>query len=299
MRSVAAILLCAALGGCSTETEAPCTGICYRVSGGKNTAYLLGSIHVGNDRMKRFGASVTAAMDASDVFVFECDAQSDQARQTIAEMMKAKELLKEQVSADTYALLCQAAEKVGTPVARFDGLRPWAVTSQLSTQTAAIQLGVGNAGTALALGVEEQVRAKTKGKETVWLETAEEQLSVLDGFSQALQEELLKSACQLIVDPKATDLGEWPDWWLKGDAEAFARAYAKENELADPALTKEYHDGLVTERNKKMAQRLSQLLEGEEPHTYFATIGLLHLVLPEDSVLWELERMGYTVEKLE
>ena len=35
-----------------------------------------------------------------------------------------------------------------------------------------------------------------------------------------------------------------------------------------------------------------RLLEDEKSHRYFVTVGLLHLVLPEDSVLWELEQRG-------
>ena len=47
-----------------------------------------------------------------------------------------------------------------------------------------------------------------------------------------------------------------------------------------------------------MAASLAQMLEEEDPRSFFVTIGLMHLVLPEDSVLYELTRMGYTVERM-
>lgn len=52
----------------------------------------------------------------------------------------------------------------------------------------------------------------------------------------------------------------------------------------EQALVAEYHQELVTERNVNMAQELQKLLNGTDEHSYFVTIGLLHLVLPEDSV---------------
>ena len=60
----------------------------------------------------------------------------------------------------------------------------------------------------------------------------------------------------------------------------------------------EYHSALVTNRNRAMADRLCTMLEGDEPHSYFVPVGLMHLVLPEDSILTLLRQSGYTVEQL-
>ena len=60
----------------------------------------------------------------------------------------------------------------------------------------------------------------------------------------------------------------------------------------------EYHQALVTGRNRHMAQELVRMLEEDGSHSFFVTIGLMHLVLPQDSVLFELEQMGYTVERM-
>jgi uncharacterized protein YbaP (TraB family) len=54
----------------------------------------------------------------------------------------------------------------------------------------------------------------------------------------------------------------------------------------------------VTTRNRSMAETLQGLLESEEPHTYFVTVGLMHLVLPGDSIIAELEKQGYQVEQI-
>ena len=276
----------------------PCVGICYRISGGKNEMVVLGSIHVGNESMERYGEHIESALEAADVLVFECNNESAEAKAASDRLTRSASALKDEVSPETYELVEQVARKLNLSMSRFDRMRPWAVTSALSTRIAAGEMGVRDATAALQMGVEEHVRKAAGGKTLDYLETAEAQLTALDQFSPALQEWLLRDACDQALCPRVTSLKDWPDWWRLGDAEAFARAYREENLRADPALMSEYHDALVTRRNKIMAQELARLLESDEPHRYFVTVGLLHLVLPEDSVLWELEQMGYTAERL-
>ena len=124
-----------------TEAAEPCRGILYRVTGGKNEMMILGSIHVGNERMSRFGDALQQALKEADCFVFECDTASQEAQAVIAEMMAAEQPLGEVLSAETYALLEQTAQKCGIAMDRLKRLRSWAVTSALSSQAAAAELG--------------------------------------------------------------------------------------------------------------------------------------------------------------
>ncbi len=281
-------------------------GVLYRVKGGRNALYLLGSIHVGSDAMYPFGAHILDALNASEVLGFECDTQSAEAAATSAAMMRLKEgqTLETQVSAACYALVKEAAPKAGYEMQTLDALKPWAAMSLLNTAASAVQMGEQSAQKALSLGVEAAVRKQGAGKPRVWLEDTQAELGVLDGFSPALQEYLLTSACQLLLEPDKAkgmdaDITKWPEWWRTGDVEAFAASYQRGMALeTEAALAEEYHQKLVTERNLRMAQTLAQWLEAPEPHSCFVTIGLLHLALPGDSVLCALEDMGYTVERV-
>ena len=170
-----------------TEATEPCRGILYRVTGGKSEMMILGSIHVGNERMSRFGDALQQALKEADCFVFECDTASQEAQAVIAEMMAAEQPLGEVLSAETYALLEQTAQKCGIAMERLNRLRPWAVTSTLSSQAAAAELGTGSARSALRQGVEERVQKYIGKKPVHYLETAREQLEIMDGFSPALQ----------------------------------------------------------------------------------------------------------------
>lgn len=282
------------------------TGILYRVTGGKNDLALLGSIHIGNEAMYPVGSHIQDALDAADTMVFECDTESVAAVEAMLDMMyyPTGDSLRAHVSDECYELLKQAAQKTGYRMEALNMLKPWAVSSLLALEGTHALLGAVDIDQAMELGVETQIDQMTSDKPKTWLEETQRQLDMMDGFSEGLQEYLLRDTCIEILTPEAVDGADadvrlWPQWWYDGDAEAFAESYLvgmASEERQD--LTEEYHQALLTERNAYMAQRLSQLLEADEPHSYFAVIGLLHLVLPEDSVIYELEKLGYTVTRV-
>ncbi len=279
-------------------------GIFYRVSGGKNEMFLLGSIHAGSRDMYPMSAEIRETIRKADTMVFECDTTSPEAQQTTAQMMKSDTPLTDAISKSCCAKLEQAAEKLGYPMDSFEHLKPWAVTSTLTLAAAAQEMESGSSKAASALGVENMVRRQSNGKQVLYLESVQEQLGLMENFPPALQEYLLDSACQAVIDPgnvsgTDADVERWPEWWKEGDAQAFADSYLMglTKETA-PELAQEYHQALMTGRNRRMAQNLQILLEHDEPHSYFVTVGLMHLVLPGDSVVAELEAMGYRIEQI-
>ena len=282
----------------------PGQGIFYRVSGGRNEMFLLGSIHAGSREMYPMSAKIRNAIRKADTMVFECDTTSAEAQQVTAQLMKSDTPLAEVISQSCYGGLEQAAEKLGYSMASFETLKPWAVTSTLTLAAAAQEMESGSSKAASALGVENMVRRQSGGKQILYLETAEEQLGLMEGFSPALQEYLLDSACQAVLDPENVsgtdaDVEYWPAWWKEGNAQAFADSYLLGlTQEASPDLAQEYHQTLMTGRNRRMAQSLQTMLESSEPHSYFVTVGLMHLVLPGDSAIAELEAMGYQIEQI-
>jgi len=284
--------------------DQPGQGVFYRVSGGKNPMYLLGSIHVGSKEMYPMAASIRSAIDNADVLVFECDTTSAEAQAVTAQMMKNDEPLSSLISKSCYAQLEKAAEKLGYSMASFEYLKPWAVTSTLTVAAAAREMDAGNSRTASALGVENMVRKQAGSKTIAYLETAYEQLELMEAFSPALQEYLLSSACSAVLEPGHSagmdeDVDQWPDWWREGNAQAFADSYQRSmSKETSPELAQEYHQSLVVARNRQMTQKLRAMLESEEAHSCVVTVGLMHLVLPEDSIITMLMDMGYLVEQI-
>ncbi|MBE5794533.1 MAG: TraB/GumN family protein [Clostridiales bacterium] len=284
---------------CSCEEKPPVQGICYRITGGRNPMVILGSIHVGSPEMEPYGQHILDAMTQADTFVFECDNESPEAAaQSLAMMTLTEGTLQEVVSPELWPLLTDACQLANLHPDALATYKPWAVTSMLTTAAAAREMGARSSRQAVSRSVESEVLDHVGSRQLRYLETAVSQLSLMDAFSPALQEALLRQSCQAVLEPQEnTTLSQWPLWWRDGDADAFAAEYAQDNSLP-PALMEEYHHALVTNRNQHMAASLAQMLEEEDPRSFFVTIGLMHLVLPEDSVLYELTRMGYTVERM-
>ncbi len=282
----------------------PGEGIFYRVTGGKNEMYLLGSIHVGSREMYPMSQSIRSALKNADVLVFECDTASPGAAAATAELMKSEKALSSLVSGECYEQLEKAAQRLGYEMSAFEAMKPWAVTSTLTVAAAAQQMDAGSSRTASALGVENMVRRQADGKTIEYLETVQEQLQLMERFSPALQEYLLSSACQAVLHPDKIsgtdrDIDQWPLWWKEGNAQAFADSYIHGlREETSPELAEEYHQALMTTRNQQMAQKLKVMLESDGPHSYLVTVGLMHLVLPQDSIIAQLQSMGYCVEQI-
>ena len=136
------------------------TGILYRVSGGKQDMYLLGSIHVGSRDMYPFGDAIQTAMQDADVLVFECDTQSAAAVEETSQLMRYAEgdALHNHVSEACMADVRKVAKKLGYDVNEMENLKPWAVTSLLSMDTLSAEMGTQDVPDAVALGVETAVR---------------------------------------------------------------------------------------------------------------------------------------------
>jgi len=284
---------------CSCDEKTPVQGVCYRISGGKNPMIILGSIHVGSPEMEPYGQHILQEIDAADVFVFECDSDSPEvAAQSLAMMQLESGTLQETLSPEIWQLVADACEEARLSPDTLNCFKPWAATSMLTTAAAAKEMGARNSRQAVSQGVEQEVEQHVNGREISYLETAAFQLSLMDGFTPALQDALLRQACEAVLHPKEnTSLSQWPIWWRDGNIESFIAEYQQDESL--PAeLAEEYHQTLVVSRNRNMAKELIRMLEEDESHRFFVTIGLLHLVLPGDSVLFELEEAGYQVERL-
>jgi uncharacterized protein len=303
--AAAAALLAGMLGWTLAHQGEGSRGLLYHVIGAQGDMYLLGSIHVGSREMYPFGEAIEQAMAQADTFVYECDTTS---AEVVGELsarsaLPAEQTLQGLIGAERYAQVEQVCGKLGISADTLNGLQPWAAINALAVYATAAELGTADVSEALSLGVEKQVQsyAASHGKQTAYLETAYDQTDVLANFSDALKDYLLKSECDAILDPAGVTgmdatIAQWPGWWRSGDADAFAAQYLK-SYLAPgyEDVCAEYHRKLVTERNAAFAQRLGEMLD--TGGTYFVTIGLLHLALPEGSVVTLLRDQGYTVER--
>ena len=287
-------------------------GILYRVQNEATTVYLLGSIHVGNESMYPMGETLQKAMESADVFVFECDTESAKAKEAVLEMMYYTDgtQLKDVISAELYEKFQAVCKKLRHRERTFQKMRPWAAMSYFSTYQTGAEMGIEDIDRAYALGVEEIVRAFAlqNKKEMDYLETTRGQMGYFDMLSPELQTYLLDETLSAILYPEAVKgmdatIGDWPTWWREGNSKKFAENYRSSKEEAnakpeDGALFQEYNDIMLTRRNRTMTDTIEGYLTNEKAQTYFVTVGLLHIVLEEDSIVEELQKQGYFVECL-
>ena len=280
-------------------------GILYRVTGDRAEAYLLGSIHIGTSAMHPFGDTLRNAMTASDTFVFECDTTSEDSlaqlrlRQTLPEDTALSGILGDSLYGDVAA----AYKALNLSTASLETRQPWAVINTLAVYSSAAEMGVSNVRNAVSLGVETAVReyANSHGKPFAYLETVDEVADTMEGFSDELTRYLIQSETDVVLGKQRSadveTVSQWPAWWRDGDVASFQDFYNLSFHTSDEALYTEYQDKLVVRRNALMAERLDSLLK--DGGRYFVTIGLLHLIPEDDSLLSLLRDMGYTVEKVE
>ncbi len=306
--AVIMVLVCLAVAAGVQGEEADVKGIFYKVTKEGGAAYVLGSIHIGSQEMHPFGAALQAAMEEAETFVFECDNTSQEAVQAAVQCMyfTDKTRLYDVVSPECYARVQEVCKRKGYRSDAFDKHRPWAAMAALSLETTADMMGAANLAEAETLGVETVLEGYVKKRKApvAYLETTQEQLDAFNQFSPALQEYMLEQALGVVLDPSTAtgldaDMQLWPTWWRQGNSQAFVDSFlAGMQGEPNVAFVQEYNHGLITRRNRLMADRLDAMMREEPGRVLFVTVGLLHLVLPGDSVLEDLESRGYKVECL-
>lgn len=271
------------------------TGFLWKVENNGNTVYLLGSIHVANDKMYPLRPEIEAAYEASQYLGVEIDlTKMDQTKmqQLLLEKGTYKDgtTLKEHVSADTYSKVVELLKANGLPVNTFDTFKPWVVTQSISG------LQIQASGLQADIGIDMYFTQKSNkhNKPIIELETAESQLNMFDQFSAELQEKLLIDTLDALkqTDNKAaTDsFKALTDMWTQGDDEfltAMTQAVAE-----DP----EYYKALLSDRNIHMVKQIREYLNNDKKSTYFVVVGALHM-LGDDGIVTQLQKEGFNVVK--
>jgi uncharacterized protein YbaP (TraB family) len=169
------------------------------------------------------------------------------------------------------------------PEAAIARLKPWAVMLLLSTPPA-------KTGTFLDLVLHD--RASGAGKPVLGLETMPEQLAVFDGFSHADQLRLLEQT--LDEQPMLSRLFErLIQCYLRRDLGGLVRLEEVQLAGTEPGVAARFHHALVTERNRRMAERVAPMLRRGG---HFIAVGALHLP-GEDGLLSRLQSAGFLVRR--
>ncbi|MCG2585735.1 TraB/GumN family protein [Massilia sp. TS11] len=264
----------------------------YRISRGDDSAFLLGTVHVGAAGQS-LAPAVRAALQQSSSLILELDvrnqAEAHAAVERYASYAPGDDVTRH-LSADTVSALRAALHAHGVPLREVAQRKPWLIANWLAG------MALANAGWQRQRGTEFALLGQSGPQTQVdSLESAASQLALFDRMQDAESEAYLNDTLHALADgsllAEARVLLEAARTGDTAPIETLlAAAQHRPGQLA--AFTREV---LLGQRNPAMARAIEQTLRAG--HTPFIGVGLLHLV-GTDGLLARLAADGYRVERL-
>jgi hypothetical protein len=290
MAAAVAVVIGAVTAVPATPEEAQGKTSLWKVSGGKGTVYLMGSIHLLKEEDYPLDARMAAALDASDVVVFEVHPDSLQAPSLQTYILQNAflgegETLESVLGDSVYALASARGESLGVNLAPMVKFKPWFVA--ITIALAEMQ----KMGFDPALGVEMHFasEAKTKEKTIVGLETGTYQLGLFISLTPEQQRELLLHTLSQLADVEK-ELGKILSAWKTGDM-------AGVEETLNRSF-KEYPDvyeKLIQQRNRLWVEQIQGF--ASDGRTHLVIVGVGHMP-GTDGLLDLLAKKGFKVEQM-
>ena len=190
------------------------------------------------------------------------------------------------LSAEDFAAFDKAAQGVGASGAAMDAYRPWLAAFMVAVS------GPMKAGFNAEAGADKVLvdRARSEGKTVHGLETADRQVRLIAGMSEAAQVAYLNNYVRN-GDAVVANLDQTVAAWLKGDTAEVGRL----NRMDTRDVHEEIHQAALITRNTDWTNQIETLMQGSG--TAFIAVGVAHLA-DQDSVIDMLKARGYTVERL-
>ena len=296
------------------EPETLATPLFYHVTGENGQEmWLLGTIHVGDERTAYLPQEIKDAFAASDALALECDSKA------FDEQVEEDEDLQDQVSdcyyygggktleslmeEEDYALAVKYMKATGNYNMNMPYAKPYLWSSSIDQfyLRQGYQLHRDQ-------GVEERLTAwaEEMDKEIREVESSLFQIKMLTGYSDELQLLMLSDSMEYTAREYWESTWDLYEKWCAGD-EAVLRAEINEEvdtsemteeELAEyeaqKPLLEEYNKAMSYDRNEGMLDVAIEYLESGE--VIFYAVGLAHLLDGTNGLVDALREAGYTVE---
>jgi len=271
----------------AADTQRTCC--LWKVTTPQNTVYLLGSIHMLQEKHFPLRRPIYEALQRAKHVVFEVNPASLDPEESSLTMLKMGvfangETLSTQLSPKSFSVARAQLKNRGYEIERFNGFKPWFLALTIT----AVELQ--KLGFNPEIGVDKHVYklAQQKGKGIQGLETFEDQMSIFNNMSPKTQELfVLQSLTELsLIESEINGLMQS---WVQGNAEGLEVMLQSMKEFPDV-----FH-ALITNRNQKWMPQIQSFLEKRED--YLVVVGSLHL-LGKGGLLEMLKRKGFVVDQL-
>ncbi len=260
---------------------------------GDQPAFLYGTIHLPDDRLRDLPEVVQHAFDALDVFYAEIPMTQGAQMKAMMGLMH-DESLKEILPEDLYARCETIFSSKGLPIEMVDRFRIIAVAVQISLLDYVQDLMAGD-----ALDMFLYETAESNGKEVSSLETVEEQIAAFTSFTREEEITLLRKTLDDLDaanDEDTNPMAELLEHYLEGDAEALMKKMFEQLDI-ESDVGKKFHDVLLVKRNVVMTDRMEEAMKARPDAVHFFAVGAAHF--PGDiGILELLDERGYKVKRL-
>lgn len=273
----------------SAQKQSKTNSLMWKATKGKNTAYLLGSVHLGTKDFYPLPPEIEAAFEQASVLLVEIDINKVDVATTQSLILKngvyaGDDNLWKHINGATAEQVRKFCAKYNLPAEGFAKLKPWLVALTISV------VELQKQGMDAAFGIDKYFLDKAKDKKRIQsLETAEWQMELFSALPDDQQETYLKSTMDEIGD-STNSAALLQTAWLSGDARQIEA-------LTDKMAIKpaELQKKLIDDRNPKMADAAEQCLKGAEK--CFMVVGAAHLI-GSNGVVQLLKNRGYQIEQV-
>ena len=289
-----------------TKPENTATPLFYKVTDKDGQVlWLLGTIHVGDERTAFLPQQIYDALDASDALAVEIDVNA------FEKQLETDAALQQQIAAgyyfsDSSTVLSvmdpadyQSAKNMltvsGNYISTAERMKP-----ALWENTISNFLLRQSCGLTSDKGVDQRLMALAEkaSKPIRNIEDPVSHMLVTTNYSIALQNYLLKSIAETTLEEYHSSITELYRLWCEGDVKALTEAIAADSAAfsqEEEVLYAEYYQAMTADRNRIMFQKVQEYLESGD--TVFFAVGLAH-VLGEDGLVALLQGADYTVERV-
>jgi hypothetical protein len=290
-RGVGVVLLFAALVaplGTSPGAQETRRGFVWTIERGETRGWLMGSVHMLTAEAYPLPPAMERAFADAQVLVEEADPEELRTPAAATELARraflpAGQTLEGTVSGETFRTISERAAKLGLPAQAVARMRPWMAAVTL----AALEIQQG--GFDPALGVDKHFRDKAaaSGKPVQNLETAMEQVAMLEALGPSLQDALVRETLGQ-SQTALTETRALTAAWQAGDA-ARLEALLVDGMKDSPEIYK----ALLLDRNARWVPKIEACLATGR---CLVVVGAAHLV-GGGGLIDVLRQRGYRVEQ--
>jgi len=252
---------------------------------------MMGSFHMFKRDMYPLNDCFTNAFRNSDTLVVEVNMNEVDENQ-MATLFEDRGIyagdvtIEQRLSKETLDLLKEYLGRHNIDITQVNKMKPWFLG-----MTIAIQEIIG-LGYDPNLGLDMYFLANAQDKDIIGLETIEEQMDILAGDPDDIQDLALQSALEEIPDLEST-MNRMIDAWSRGDADSFDMII-REPEDRYPMLAQQVKR-TIDDRNVIMSKKIAGFLKTDK--TYFIVVGGGHIGGAK-GLLYLLKGMGYPVKQI-